>query len=93
MATFFRGVCQSLSHVQLFAIKWTAARQAPLPMEFSRKDYWSGLPFPTLPDPGMEPMSFSFPVMAGGFITSEPPGKLHYRSSNEYSLEGTGIFQ
>ena len=33
-------------------------RQAPLPMEFSRQEYWSRLPFPSpgdLPDPGMEP--------------------------------------
>ena len=39
---------------------WTAARQAPLPMGFSRQEYWSGLPFPSpgdLPDPGIEPWS------------------------------------
>ena len=37
---------------------WTVALQAPASMEFSRQDYWSGLPFPTpgdLPDPGIEP--------------------------------------
>ena len=34
------------SHVQLFAILWTAARQAPLSIGFSREEYWSGLPFP-----------------------------------------------
>ena len=36
------------------------ARQAPLSMEFSRQEYWSGLPFPSLGhllDPGTEPMS------------------------------------
>ena len=33
---------KSLSHVQLFAIPWTVACQAPLSMEFSRQDYWSG---------------------------------------------------
>ena len=33
-----------LSHVQLFAIAWTTARQAPLSMEFSRQEYRSGLP-------------------------------------------------
>ena len=49
-----------LSHVQLFAITWTIASQAPLSMEFSRWEYWSGLPFPSpgyVPDPGFEPMS------------------------------------
>jgi len=43
-------------------------------MEFSRQEYWSGLPFPTpgdLPDPGIEPTS---PALAGGFFTTKPPG-------------------
>ena len=35
---------KSLSRVQLFVIPWTVARQAPLSMEFSRREYWSGLP-------------------------------------------------
>ena len=42
------------------AIPWTVDCQAPLPMEFSRQEYWSGLPFPTpgdLPHPGIEPRS------------------------------------
>ena len=37
---------------------WTVACQAPLPMELSRQEYWSGLPFPSpgdLPDPGIKP--------------------------------------
>ena len=33
------------SHVQLFAIPWTVARQAPLSMGFSRQECWSGLSF------------------------------------------------
>ena len=37
-----------LSHVRLFATPWTAAHQAPLSMEFSRQEYWSGLPLPSL---------------------------------------------
>ena len=39
---------------------WTVAHQAPLSMEFSRQEYWSGLPFPfpgDLPFPGVEPRS------------------------------------
>ena len=36
-----------LSHVQLSVAPWIVARQAPLPMEFSGQEYWSGLPFPT----------------------------------------------
>ena len=37
----------SLSCVQLFAASWTAAHQAPLSTEFSKKEYWNKLPFPT----------------------------------------------
>ena len=49
---------ESINHsVQLFATPWTVALQTPLPMGFSRQEYWSGLPFPSpgdLPDSGME---------------------------------------
>ena len=39
---------KSLSHVQLFATPWSAAHQAPPSMGFSRQEYWSGLPLPSL---------------------------------------------
>ena len=39
---------RSLSHVQLFATPWTVAYQAPLSMGFSRQEYWSGVPLPSL---------------------------------------------
>ena len=55
-------VCE-LSHVGLFGTPWAVAHQAPLSMEFSRQEYWSGLPCPSLgdlPDPGF-------------------PGLLHWR--------------
>ena len=39
--------CLLLSHVQLSAIPWTVAHQAPLSLGFPRQEYWSGLPFPT----------------------------------------------
>ena len=54
---------KSLSRVKLFAVPWTVACQAPLSMEFSRQEYWSGLSFPfpgDLPDPGIEPGSPAF---------------------------------
>ena len=54
--------------------------QASLSMEFSRQEYWSGLPFPTpgdLPDPGVEPESLVSPTLAGGFFTTAPRGKPH----------------
>ena len=53
-----------LSHVQLFATPWTVVHQAPLSMEFSRQEYWSGLPFPS----------------PGDFLSQElNPGLLHCR--------------
>ena len=57
------------------ATPWTAARQAPLSMGFSRQEYWSGLPFPSpgdLPDPGIKPGS---PALQVDSLPSEPPGK------------------
>ena len=66
---------KSLSHVRLFATPWTIAYHAPPSMGFSRQESWSGLPFPSpgdLSDPGIEPVS---PALAGGFFTTEPPGK------------------
>ena len=61
------------SCVPLFATLWTVAQQAPLPMGFSRQEYWSGLPCPPpgdLPDPGIKPSSLKSPALAGGFFTT-----------------------
>ena len=45
-------------------------------MGFSRQEYWSGLPSPgDLPDSGIEPKGPVVPALAGGFFTTEPPGK------------------
>ena len=49
------------------------AHQAPLSIEFSRQDYWNGLPFlllDELPNPGIEPVSSVSPELAGRFFTS-----------------------
>ena len=49
-----------------------------LSVEFSRQEYWSGLPCPPpgdLPNPGLEPMSLASPALAGGLFTAETPGK------------------
>ena len=55
---------------------WTAACWAPPSMGFPRQEYWSELSFSSagdLPKPGIESAS---PAMAGGFFTTELPGKL-----------------
>ena len=71
-------VLSRFSHVQLFATQWTVAHQASLSIGFSRQEYCSGLPFPSLgdlPHPGIEPMSLASPALAGRFFTTELPGK------------------
>ena len=53
------------SRAQLFVNLGTIAHQAPLSMEFSRQEYWHGLPCPSpgdLPDPGIEPQSSVAPT-------------------------------
>ena len=62
------------SHVRLFMTPRTVACQAPLSMELSRQEYWSGLPCLSpgeLPDPGIEPMSLA---LQADPLLSEPPG-------------------
>ena len=54
------------------------AHQAPLSMEFSRQEYWSGLPCPPpgdLPNPGIKPASLASSALAGRSFTTVPPGK------------------
>ena len=65
-----------LSLVQLFMTPWTVVLQASLSMEFSRQEYWSGLPFLSpgdLPDPGIEPRSLA---LQADCLPSEPPKEI-----------------
>ena len=62
------------SRVWLFATPWTVALQASLPMEFSRQEYWSGLPFASpgnLRNPGIEPLSLVSPVFGRRILYPE----------------------
>ena len=61
------------------------ALQAPPSMEFSRQEYWSGLPSPSpgdLPDPGIEPGS---PALQADSLPSEPLGKVKDFALNKYN--------
>ena len=72
-------LCSS-SCAQLFLTSWTVAHQAPLSMEFSRQEYWSGLSHSSpgdLPCPGIKPTSSA---LAGRFSTTAPPGKPRWKS-------------
>ena len=53
---------------------WTVACQTPLSIEFSRQEYWSGLPFTSpgdLPEPGIKPR----PALQVDSLLTKPPGK------------------
>ena len=66
---------KSLSRVWLFATPCTVAYETPPSMEFSRQEYWSGLPFSSsrdLPDPGIKQ---GYPALQADALPSEAPGK------------------
>ena len=59
-------------------------------MEFSRQEYWSGLPFPSpgdLPSPGIKPWS---PILQADALQSEPPGKLKRPLQRKHGVLTTG---
>ena len=68
-----------------------------LSMAFPRQEYWSGLlsfpPPEDLPNPGVEPMSPASLALAGGFFTTELPGKSHWSFiSSVQSLSHVQLF-
>ena len=72
-AFLYVHVYQSLSCVLLFGTLQTVAQQAPLSTDFSRQEYWSGLPFPSpgdLSDPGINPASPASLALTGTFFTT-----------------------
>ena len=71
---------QSNSRVQIFATPQTIACQTHLSMEFSRQEYWSGLPFfllGDLSDPGIKPTSPVSAALQVDSFTTAPPEKPH----------------
>ena len=78
----YKSVCSVVSDS---ATPWTVAHQAPLSMEFSREEYWSGLPFPSpgdLPNPEIEPTSLRSPALAGRFFTTVQHLESTYKSGS-----------
>ena len=62
-----QGTCVSRLVMSDAVTPWTVASQASLSMGFSRQEYWSGFPFPSLgdlPDSWIKPTS---PALEGGF--------------------------
>ena len=70
---FAYACAQSLSCVWLFVAQRTVACQAPLPMEFSRQEYWIGMPFPTPGNLQDSEIKFVSPTLPGEFFITWPP--------------------
>ena len=68
-------LCQSLSRVWLFVTPWTGAHQAPLSMEFSRREYWNGLPCPSPGDLPNSRIELKSPSLQADSLPPKPPGK------------------
>ena len=71
-------MCEVTSVMSDSATPWTVTHKAPLFMGFSRQEYWSRLPFPSLwdlPDSGIKPMSLISPALAGEFFTTSTTWK------------------
>ena len=84
MLNTLEGSLCMLNHVLTFATPWTIAHQAPLSMEFSRQEYWSGLLFSIpgdLPNPGIKTMSFKYPTLVGRFFTTSATREALVRQS------------
>ena len=68
---------QSLQSGRLFATPWTVSRQAPLSVGFFRQEYWSGFAMPSSRGSSRLRNQTHASCIAGGFFTSESPGKPH----------------
>ena len=69
---------ESLQSWLTFETLWPIACQTPLSLEFSRQEYWSGLPYPLprdLPDPGIDP---ALPTLADQFLITNTTCKAHH---------------
>ena len=81
-----------LSRVRLFVTPWSVAYQSPPSIEFSRQEYWSGLPFSSPgdpPDPGIEPRSLT---LQSDTLLSRLPGKIEPLSERYNSVtKSTGF--
>ena len=64
---------QSFSWVWLFVAQWTVICQAPVPVEFSRQEYWIKLPFPTPGNLQDSEIKLACPTLAGEFFITWPP--------------------
>ena len=70
---FSKCVCSAAQSCPTVYNPMDCRPQASLSVEFSRQEYWCGLPCPppgALPNPGIKPVSPASPALAGGFFTT-----------------------
>ena len=82
---FVKLVCVRAKFLSDCALLRPVAHQAPLSMEFSRQEYWSGWPYPPpgdLPDPGIKLVSLMSHALAGGFFTNSTTREAPCYSTN-----------
>ena len=75
LSASFANESESCSAASNSATPWTVSHWTPLSIEFSRQEYWSGLPFTSpgdLPNSGIKPRS---PALQVYYLPSEPPGE------------------
>ena len=75
-------LCLTLSYPMYYK-----ACQPPLSTEFSRQEYWSGLPFPSPGDPPDPEIESASPIHEGRFFSTAPPGKRYVEVGVDYNIE------
>ena len=80
-------MCVSCLVMSDSVIPWTVAPQALLAMDYSKQEYWSGLPFSSpgdFPNPGIEPGP---PVLQADALYSEPSGKPQLKGWRLFNMQ------
>ena len=88
-------VLSHFCHAWLFVTPWIVVHQAPLSMVFSRQEYLSGLPFPSLgdlPNPGTKPMYFVSPALPGGFFITSTNWEAIFTTQKLSKATNQGFF-
>ena len=76
MSLYYAVLCAQLCPTLHYPLD--CSPPGPSGVEFSRQEYWDGLPFPSpgdLPSAGIQPTSPVSPALAGIFFTTVPPRK------------------
>ena len=87
-SSFWRMCCSCTQLCPTLCGPWTVVHQAPPPMEFSRQEYWSKVPFHSpgdLPNPGIEP---GCPPLQAESLPSDSPGETFVKDKGDFWEQG-----